>query len=285
VNIALRPGWHPAAHCARSPSPGPATKRVRPAMQPPPDSAASGPDAAVVACRPVAQGSTRPTSRRRRDQEPRLGSSAPGAPSSPTIHGRHAAQLADRRTRTRASPLIHLAQQLAAHTLSLVTRTRPRRHYLIEVNPQLRDRVHPGVNADAEGARRQLIDAPALTHCPPCRGHRDALAEHFASRQLEAVAWTTDLSALDHVICRAPSRIRTYDTGFRNATVRGPTGPTRPTAARPRNRLAASHTRSGRYFASRLMSRAAQQFGWQPPMVEGLVSESSPKYARRVKPE
>jgi hypothetical protein len=40
--------------------------------------------------------------------------------------------------------------------------------------------------------------------------------------------------------------------------------------------MAASYTRSRRYFASRLMSQAAQQFRWQPPTAEGLVSESSP---------
>jgi hypothetical protein len=41
-------------------------------------------------------------------------------------------------------------------------------------------------------------------------------------------------------------------------------------------RLETTCTRRRRYFASRLMSQAAQQFGWQPPTVQGLVGESSP---------
>jgi hypothetical protein len=43
----------------------------------------------------------------------------------------------------------------------------PGGHYLTEVHPALRNRIHPGIDADAEGARRQLIDTTALTPTPP----------------------------------------------------------------------------------------------------------------------
>ena len=53
----------------------------------------------------------------------------------------------------------------------------------------------------------------------------------------------------------APSRIRTYDTGFRNATVRGLSGPARRQAVRPGNPLTAFNTHSRRRFVSRMVSR------------------------------
>jgi hypothetical protein len=79
-------------------------------------------------------------------------------------------QLADRRASPRASSFVDLAEKPGSNLLGLITSAGPRRHDLTEVEPPLGDRVDPGVDADTEGTRRQLINTAALSLSPLARG-------------------------------------------------------------------------------------------------------------------
>jgi hypothetical protein len=87
-------------------------------------------------------------------------------------------ELADCRARTGVSLLVDLVQQPSADFLRLGTCMWPGRHDLDEIQPTLRDRVPPDMDADAERARWQLVDGAALPLSPPDRAccHRCTVA-------------------------------------------------------------------------------------------------------------
>jgi hypothetical protein len=90
-------------------------------------------------------------------------------------------QLVDSRTGPRVTTLLHFRQQPNSRLLGPSLSTRPSRNDLDQVVPTSRDRVNPGIDADAQRTAGKLVDASPLSPLPTSYPCHDASIAGFAS--------------------------------------------------------------------------------------------------------